>query len=74
MQLKFDMGRFVSSSGRDDGADVDLKILLKSSSLNPKLLSSNDEDQFKNLLSSPDGHLQFLLGQCYEKAGDDPRP
>ena len=73
MQLKIDTGRFVSSSGRDDGADVDLKILLKSSSLNPKLSSSNDEDQFKNLLSSPDGHLQFLLGQCYERAGDDPK-
>ena len=29
MQLKFDMGRFVSSSGRVDGADVDLKILLE---------------------------------------------
>ena len=73
LQLKIDTGRLVSSNGRDDGADFDLKILLKSSSLNPKLLSSNDEDQFKNLLSSPDGHLQFLLGQCYEKAGDDPK-
>ena len=28
IQLKFDMGRLISSSGREDGADVDLKILL----------------------------------------------
>lgn len=73
MQLKIDTGRYVSSGGRDDGADVDLMILLKSSSLNPKLSSPKDEDQFRNLLSSSDGYLQFLLGQCYERAGDDPK-
>ena len=73
MQLKIDTGRFVSSGGRDDGADVDLMILLKSSSANPTLSSPKDEDQFRNLLSSPDGYLQFLLGQCYERAGDDPK-
>jgi tetratricopeptide (TPR) repeat protein len=73
MQLKIDTGRFVSTGGRDDGADVDLMILLKSSSANPMLSSAKDEDQFRNLLSSPDGHLQFLLGQCYERAGDDPK-
>jgi tetratricopeptide (TPR) repeat protein len=28
IQLKFEMGRLVSSNGREDGADVDLKILL----------------------------------------------
>src|SRR5262249_35187033 len=32
MQLKFGMGRFTSSVGRADGADVDLKILLEASS------------------------------------------
>jgi cellulose synthase operon protein C len=73
MQLKIDTGRFVSSGGRSDGADVDLMILLKSSSANPMLSSAKDEDQFRNLLSSSDGHLQFLLGQCYERAGDDPK-
>ena len=73
MQLKIDTGRFVSTGGGDDGADVDLMILLKSSSANPMLSSAKDEDQFRNLLSSPDGHLQFLLGQCYERAGDDPK-
>ena len=46
-------------------------ILLKSSSQDPTLASSKDKVQFQNLLSSPDGYLQFLLGQCYEKAGDD---
>jgi len=73
VQLKIDGGLFVSSGGRDDGADVDLMILLKSSSLDPRLSSPKDEDQFRNLLSSPDGYLQFLLGQCYERAGDDPK-
>ena len=29
IKLKFDMGRFISGGGREDGADVDLKILLE---------------------------------------------
>jgi tetratricopeptide (TPR) repeat protein len=29
IKLKFEMGRFISKDGREDGADVDLKILLK---------------------------------------------
>ena len=32
MQLKIDMGRFISSSGQVNGADFDLKILLEASS------------------------------------------
>ena len=75
MQLKIDMGRLVSSSGHVDGADFDLKILLEASSSNPKLSSSpdpkkspseNSRDQFLNLLTSSEGELQYLLGQCYE--------
>lgn len=61
MQLKIDMGQFISSSGQVNGADSDLKILLKESSPDPK-----------NLLLSPDGELQFLLGRCYEEQKDDP--
>jgi tetratricopeptide (TPR) repeat protein len=61
MQLKIDMGRFISSAGQVDGADFDLKILLEASSPN-----RND------LLSSPDGDLQFLLGRCYEEKKEDP--
>jgi predicted Zn-dependent protease len=61
MQLKFDAGLFVSSRGQVNGADVDLKILLEA--------SSPDRN---NLLSSPDGELQFLLGRCYEEQQEDP--
>ena len=75
MQLKIDLGRLVSSSGHVDGADFDLKILLEASSSNPKLSSlpdpkkspsENSRDQFLNLLTSSEGELQYLLGQCYE--------
>jgi cellulose synthase operon protein C len=85
MQLKFDVGNFISNSGQVNGADVDLKILLEASSSNPKLSSSpdpkkspseNNHDQFLNLLTSPDGELQFLMGRCYEEkfesAKEDP--
>jgi tetratricopeptide (TPR) repeat protein len=61
MQLKIDVGLFISSGGQVNGADVDLKILLEASS-----------PDRKNLLSSPDGELQFLLGRCYEEQKDDP--
>jgi tetratricopeptide (TPR) repeat protein len=61
MQLKIDMGRFISTRGQVDGADFDLKILLEASS--PKRT---------DLLSSPDGDLQFLLGRCYEENKEDP--
>ena len=61
MQLKIDMGHFISSSGQVNGADFDLKVLLKESSPRP-----NDP------LSSSDGELQFLLGRCYEEKKEDP--
>ena len=38
LQLKVDMGRFLSSDGQNDGADADLKILLGSSPNDSKLL------------------------------------
>jgi tetratricopeptide (TPR) repeat protein len=37
MQLKFDMGNLISGAGRDDGANSDLQILLKSSPNDPEL-------------------------------------
>jgi cellulose synthase operon protein C len=61
MQLKFDMGHLISSTYQVNGADFDLKILLEASSPNRK-----------DLLSSPEGDLQFLLGRCYEERKEDP--
>ena len=45
MQLKYDMGHFISNSGRVNGADFDLKILLEASSSNPKLSSKPDPEK-----------------------------
>jgi cellulose synthase operon protein C len=61
MQLKIDMGRFISTRGQVDGADFDLKILLEASS-----------PSRTDFLSSTDGDLQFLLGRCYEENKEDP--
>jgi cellulose synthase operon protein C len=55
LDLKVEMKQLVSSRGADNGADVDLNILLAR----------------KGSKNQTDGHLWYLMGQCHEAEGDD---
>ena len=70
LNLKVDMGQFVSSRGQENGADVDVKILLERSD-NKKEPEKKTPDNKKSLDNKTDGNLWYIMGRCHEAAGDD---